>query len=324
MRQGDRDREERGNDERPDATRLDRAQPQEDEPADDHHDDPRPREGGERAERAEEDRGEPAALPGRLQEIDRERHRHHEHRGELDRVRRRRVDAHHSRAVEVVGRQPGGQGRIVELQARQERMQVVEDVEVRPRLDERRQRDEGRAGDEHAHDAVDLPVRADDADDEVEEDEEAREERQRLHDLLLHAESLDPAVVDGDGAEHREDEDENRRLDAALTEAHAPVDEQGGAPAGRERSQVQAVRLEVERVPRHRVALDRDQEDHRDEQRGERLPAEQPPVGRDDRRREREQRREARCRLRALEDAFGDDEQRAERRPVDEDLRPCA
>ena len=149
---------------------------------------------------------------------------------------------------------------------RDERVEPVEGVEAGVRLDDRQEGHDRPAADEHPNDQVDLLARPNDADDQVEDEDEAREERQLLRHLAVHVEPRDPHFVEDDRAEGGGDEEEDRNLETARTEAHTGVDEQRAEPHGRDHRDVHPVGLELEReAPRQRVPLDRDEQDHEHE-----------------------------------------------------------
>ena len=189
----------------------------------------------------------------------------------------RRVHPPQAGAVEIGGGQSGGHGRIVEVQRRRQAAEVVEDVESGPGLDHCEGRDDGAAEHECTDQGVQLRAAAHHADDDVEEQEEAQPERQRLDDCAGDAQFRDPSAVDPHGCQRGNSEQDHRRLEAAPAEADAGVDQERRQPGGRDERDQDAVRLETERQRRRQqaVALDRDEEDHRDDGGQETLPRQQ-------------------------------------------------
>ena len=175
------DRDERGEQVGEATLRRLRPQNEEHEADDEQHEDTR---SGKRRKGAhgEDRRGDPpAALTCALDQIERERQQHDEERAEGDGVLGRRVG---TEARDPRSSLPTASPT---LSSGISRRDVVEDVVLGPRLDDRSSGHDGAAGDDHLHEQVDVRPRPNNADDEVEDEQEADEERQRLRDLGLEA-----------------------------------------------------------------------------------------------------------------------------------------
>ena len=192
-------------------------------------------------------------------------------RAERDRVLRRGDDSEPPTAIDG--------GRAGEVQERHDRAEVVEDVVVRPRLDDRRYGDSGSPARQCAYDDVQVAPIADHGRDQVVDDEERREEEEALRDVGGKA---GHSTRIREQREHDADQkEEDRGIERRLAKPHAGIDEQRRHPGEEDEADDEAVGLELEGQARGQdVPLDRDEEDDEDDQRDLRAPWQERPIGR--------------------------------------------